>query len=624
MTEFLQNFHFLRPWFLLFLFIPFALIFKTFKTGAKTSSWEEICDKNLLKFLLVNKSDEKKISIKGFIFVGLFSAIIAGAGPSWMKKEVKTLDIENPVMFVQSLAQDMSLTDIKPSRLERAKFFILDVTDNLKHGQFGMEVYSGEPFVITPITDDIRLIKNILPQIVPNIVPENGDRPDRAIKLAVEKFQNAGYTYGNIVMMSSDVGQRFDLAINAAQNAAKNKFYVHIIDTSFDGNEKLKILAQKGQGIYTRVTNPNLDILFNRINDDTNKRMMINKNLQEKYMDFGYFLLIIPLICLSVFFRKGLLILVFCLFSTSAYAGLFKNNNQEAFSEFQKKNYDKAYQMFYDRFWKGISLYKMDKYEDAFKEFDTQKTADGYYNKGVTLTKLCKYKEAFEAFNQSLEIDNTNPDALFNRNVLKELFEKAKTNPEVLECEKPKQKQNKNNNESKDNNKNKDKNQENGQNQQQGKDKQPDKNQSQKDGNDNQQQESQQSSGNSQQNNQTEQPQDSKSGENKPSEDKSQDTNQDSENKEDKNTPDKANSDGGKENKSQNKEGNDKGGSEKQNVQAPVNLVKTKKGKDDDKYDDEALIMQHQYRKIPEDVGGLLRQFIRKEYLKGRYNNENM
>ena len=34
--------------------------------------------------------------------------------------------------------------------------------------------------------------------------------------------------------------------------------------------------------------------------------------------------------------------------------------------------------------------------------------------------------------------------------------------------------------------------------------------------------------------------------------------------------------------------------------------------------------MQRQYRDIPEDTGGLLREFIKKEYSKGRYRDENI
>lgn len=129
------------------------------------------------------------------------------------KTEIPSLAVENPNMFVLSLAQDMQLTDITPSRLDRAKFMISDLAEHIPQGQFGLEVYSEEPYVITPIADDVKLLKNLLPQIRPDIVPDNGDRLDRAVDLAIERFKAAGYAQGSIILFTSDVGQRFDLAL---------------------------------------------------------------------------------------------------------------------------------------------------------------------------------------------------------------------------------------------------------------------------------------------------------------------------------------------------------------------------------------------------------------------------
>lgn len=75
------------------------------------------------------------------------------------KTEIPSLAVENPNMFVLSLAQDMQLTDITPSRLDRAKFMISDLAEHIPQGQFGLEVYSEEPYVITPIADDVKLLK---------------------------------------------------------------------------------------------------------------------------------------------------------------------------------------------------------------------------------------------------------------------------------------------------------------------------------------------------------------------------------------------------------------------------------------------------------------------------------
>ena len=67
-------------------------------------------------------------------------------------------------------------------------------------------------------------------------------------------------------------------------------------------------------------------------------------------------------------------------------------------------------------------------------------------------------------------------------------------------------------------------------------------------------------------------------------------------------------------------EDNSKGNNEQERQ---VTNFGAKKGDKNEEYDEKALMMDRKYREIPEDVGGLLREFIKKEYIKDRYKNEN-
>lgn len=615
MMEFIQNFHFLRPWLLLFLLLPIALYLKKIKFSTVISSWEDICDKNLLDFLLVDNRKLKSLSIKKFIYTGLIFASLAAAGPCWKKEEIPAFAIENSNMFVISLAQDMQLKDVPPSRLERAKFMLSDITDSLIDGQFGIEVYSNEPYIISPITNDSRLIKSLLPQIVPDIVPDQGDRLDRAIDLAIERFNSAGYSSGNIILFAADVGQRFDLALEKVKAAVQKNYHIYVVDASYSGNEKLKLLAETGNGIYMSVQELSPDKLLQRINNINKERLTLTENLRANYVDFGYYLVFIPLFCLLFLFRKGLLLLLFCCCAVQAQAGFLQNNNQEGYSLFQKEEYEKAASKFTDTTWKGVSFYKQDKLEESLKEFS--KHSDNplsLYNKGVVLVKLCKYKEALEAFEDVLKINPNFADAAYNRQILTDLFEKAKTDKTVLKCNNQQQKQqNQNQQKDKENNskstneqqKSASENQPDSQKQDSSKDTQPSEKK------DSEQQQSAEQS-----------PQDKQSGkDNNPpsSAEKSDEKPTDSQN-----TPTQANKENGDENKGQNKPDTENNGQEKQPAKQEVSVANAKKGDKNEKYDEEALAMQRQYREIPEDTGGLLREFIKKEYMKDRYRNENM
>ena len=643
MSEFWLNFHFLRPWFLCFLLAPVLLFFIKQKAGEQISSWGNVCDKNLLDFLLVKGSNAKNISLSGFIYLGMIAASIAAAGPCWKKTELPTFVIENPTMFVLSMAQDMMLTDISPSRLERAKFAITDLANNIPDGQFGLEVYSEEPYIITPISDDSELLKNLMPQIVSDIVPDHGDRLDRAMDMAVSRFEAAGYSQGNIILLASDVGQRFDLALENAKKAAQLGYKIYVIDTSYSGNEKLKLLAQNGNGLYLSVKSPDYQDIVRHISKNTEERTKLSQNLRAKFIDYGYYLLVIPLFCTLVFFRRGLLIwLMCCLLPTYASAGFLRNNNQEGLHLFNQGAYDEALQYFDNKDWRGAALYKQDKLEEALAEFKKSQTSLANYNQGVILTKLCKYKEAKEAFTKALQVNSLNKDAEYNLRVLNDLFERAKEDPSLLNCNDDNQQQNQ---DSQDNQKD-EQNQNNNKSASSDKEKQ-DNSSEQKQNNDSQadndsQREQQKDNKPQQQDNNEQQQNDSSSKENQTQQNEQknnesssdeQQNNQQAKNQNNNQNP-KSQPDGqnqqqssenskSNENEQKNNEENSAPSSLTEKEQA-VNLIQAKKGSEDEKYDDEALIMQQRYRKIPETPGGLLREFIKKEYVKDRYGDANI
>lgn len=685
MIEFIDNFHFLRPWCLLFLFLPIGLYLKNIGVKSYTSSWENICDKNLLKFLLVSDSNSKRISMKKYIYTGIIAAAIGAAGPSWKKTEVPTFVVENPTMFVLSMARDMQLTDVTPSRLERAKFMISDIASSLNDGPFGLEVYSQEPYIITPLTDDVKIVKSLLPQIKPDIVPDHGDRLDRAIELAVKRFKAAGYTNGNIILFASDVGQQLETAINEINKAQKLGYVVHIVDTSFLANDKMKMLAEKGNGIYLSVRETSVKKLIDNITQKNQEKIALSQNLRAIYSDYGYYLVFVVLICLLPFFRRGLLVAVLYLsFISNAEASFFLNDNQEGLKLFKQEQYDKALIKFKDPVWRGISLYKQDKAEEALKEFAKSESDATFYNSGVILTKMCEYEKALAAFNKALQINPANSDAKYNKKVLDDLFEKAKEDPSVLNCDDQKnQQQNQDNNKQQDNKQNqqgqdnqnqdqnnnqndgengKDDNQQDGQNEN---DKQDESNQNNQDENkdsstddknnqneqnsqqnqknegnqDKQEQkdsekdssaDNQQNSENTDESSKQENSQSGKGNQNNSQEQNGNENNSapSDENVDDKNapeekgnTPAEANKDSGDEQKSKNEKGQDDNATEMQEEEVESQIMNMKKGDENTKYDEEALAMQRRYREIPEDPGGLLREFIKKEYMKDRYHD---
>ncbi len=586
--ELLHNFHFLRPWLLLLLLLPFLFLLHFFRSMQNASSWENVCDKKLLNYLLIKGSSSTRKLFGCLFLTALNFAIFAAAGPTWEKRPIPTLVPENPVMILLNLSSDMKVSDLQPNRLNRAKFKITDLLNSLASAQSGLIVYSQEPFLITPISDDTDLIKNLLSAVNFDIMPTNGDRLDRAIELAMEKLKNGGYQEGNIIIFSADVGERFDKALETAKNAAAQKYKVSVIQTSAEMNEKLKLIARYGQGYYHLLANNDQDIagLDKFINQNISD-LKQSENEQSTWLDMGYYLCFVPLICCLFFFRRGIFVLVPALFfATSAHAGWFLNNNQEGLKAFNQGDFQTAADKFEAPDWKGAAEYRLGNYEKAAKIYAEKQDETALYNLGNALAKGGKIEEAIKKYEEVLKLNPKHEDARFNLEYLKKQQEQQQNQQNQ---DKQQQQQNQEQ-----------------ENQQQGDPSQADDNKSDNNAGENLNQQNQRGD-----NNQSSEPQQNNEG----NEDKSSAQNQDSQGNSEKNQEkqqDLASQDevSSEQQEDENKQDEQTGGS--------VN----KQGDDQEKYDEMRQAKVQQLRQIPENPGGLLKAFIAKEYRLNRYGDD--
>ncbi len=584
MNEFINNFHFLRPWLLLLLLIPLLLYGRYYKMSNVQSSWQKVIDKRLLAYLLVKCSAQKrKLYVMGS-FLAMVIAIIAASGPSFQKIEVPAFEIQNPLIIALNMSSDMKETDIAPNRLSRAKYKIDDLLNLLKGMQAGLMVYSSEPFVISPLTDDMKILQNLLPAINYDIMPANGDRLDRAIKLGVERIKASGFNNGNMIIFTPDVGQKFDLAISEAKSALAQNVKINIIGVASKVNEKLEMVASAGGGDYWNIQNDdNMLLSFADKMQLENSAMEKGKNLRSIWLDAGWYLLIVPLVYCLMLFRKGILVIGFLFVCSNAYAGFLYSANQEAFKAYKNGDYATAVEKFENENWQASSYYKLGDYQKSYELFAKDNSVTGLYNQGNALAKGGKIADAIKKYEEVLKINPNHEDAKFNLEYLKK-----------QQNQQQQAKSNQNNQDNKDNQDNSESSQ---QNQQQNQ-KPQDENNSEQQGEDNQE-----SQGN--QDSQNQQNQQNQSGQDEAKQDSHSDE------KDDKGSQDTS---------STMNEVDDN--NQKQGQESKEQGFSMKQGSKEEKYDEKMQAKVQQYREIPEDVGGLLRAFINSEYQQNRYNEQ--
>lgn len=556
MTEFITQFHFIRPWGLLLFIVPAIFYFRYFSGLKSKSSWEKICDKHLLQFLIIKNSSQSRKRLGNIILSALTISSLAIAGPTWKEKQIPNLTPENPTVLLLSLSSDMMQSDIKPNRLFHAKLKAKALLEQLSNHQTGIIVYSDEPYMITPITDDINISINIIDSISTDIMPSNGDRVDRAIYMAVERLQDNGYRSGNIILFSSDAAQQFDKAIQSAKTALKSDFKIHALNISLTNNDKLKTIVQNGGGYYASISpkSDDIDYITSHIIADFSTLLKASNNHTTQWIEYGYWLsfLILPLFIYA--FRRGIFIIALILCSSTAYAGVFTNNNQDALILFNDNNFADAVNKFDSTDWIGASYYRLQDYEKSLEEFSKNSDITSIYNQGNALAKLGRLEEAIEKYEEVLEKEPQHEDAAFN-----------------LEYLKQQQQEQQNSSSDSDDEDNEDENQDN--------------NESSSDGNDSEDSDSEENDN---------------ADNNQEQEDNGADENSDNNNQ--------------KEQEQQQASAQEQDNSGDEEI-----ANQTTSDENADQEDQEAETVEQQYREIPENLGGLLRAFIAREHKQNRY-----
>ena len=427
------------------------------KNKLQQGNWSTVCDAELLPFILQEKAVAQSRWTLSLGSIASLLMIVAIAGPTWERLPAPVFRNDAALVIALDLSKSMDATDIKPSRLSRARYKIADILKQRKDGQTALLVYAGDAFTVTPLTEDTETIVSQLSALTTAIMPSQGSHTTLALEKAVELLKQSGLQSGEILLVTDEVN--YDQTIDTVESLANYQLSILGVGTTegapiktagggflkdAQGNivlpklnrDELAQLASKGHGKYITITDDDSDIerLLKQFDKPTEKQGVSDNNLLiEQWDEKGPWLLLLVLPLAAFQFRKGLLSLaLLCLlpFPEPSYAlewkDLWQTQDQQAQQAFQQKKYQQAAKQFDNPQWKAASQYKAGEFEQTIETLNQAESAVGLYNKGNALAQSGKLAEALEAYNQSLEKDPTNEDAKYNKELVEKELEKQK------------------------------------------------------------------------------------------------------------------------------------------------------------------------------------------------------
>ena len=114
--------------------------------------------------------------------------IIALLGPSFGEASEKLETTARDVFMIVDVSRSMAANDVVPTRLERVKYDVQQLSDTLLADRFGLILTATEPFVLSPLTADHSALKQFVQHIHPSPASSGGTDLCSAITLARQKF----------------------------------------------------------------------------------------------------------------------------------------------------------------------------------------------------------------------------------------------------------------------------------------------------------------------------------------------------------------------------------------------------------------------------------------------------
>ncbi len=456
-----ENFHFLQPqW--LYLLLPLVLLSGMLlrQGGSENDAWFSVIDKKLLSWLRISKAGSGNRLPFWLLSTGWFITVIALANPVWEKLPQPVFQTDQARVIVLDLSRSMNSSDLKPSRIERARFKVSDILKLQQEGVIGLVVFAGDAFVVSPLTRDADTISAMLPALKPGIMPVQGSRADLGLLKASELLQQAGRLRGEILLLAdSYTDQR---TIEVAEKLRKQGIITSVLGmgteqgaplptgkggffTNNDGDvitTRLNIpamqkLANAGGGSYVSLSASDADI--SRLMEARVKGSRSNTENETfettRWKETGPWLAILLLPLAALAFRRGWLLSV-CLLAIAvmpneqamafSMTDLWQRQDQQAHKALLAGEAERASELAQDPLRKGVADYRKGDYEAAVKDFSLPDGAEAAYNKGNALAKLGKLQEAIDAYNQALKQQPEMEDAVFNREAVEKLLQQQK------------------------------------------------------------------------------------------------------------------------------------------------------------------------------------------------------
>lgn len=206
--------------------VPAVVLVWIYAMGARWRARLRFADENMVDDLMPPARRWAMVLKLILTATGVAGVVIALMQPQWNKREFPVSRKGREVVFVVDVSRSMLARDLAPSRLDRAKLWIKDVTASLDGDSVGLVAFAGAAVVKSPLTRDLGFFEMSLEELSPDSAPRGGTNIGDAIRKAVSQVfelrpddEHQQDQFRDLILFTDGEDQD-SLPVDAAQAAA--------------------------------------------------------------------------------------------------------------------------------------------------------------------------------------------------------------------------------------------------------------------------------------------------------------------------------------------------------------------------------------------------------------------
>ena len=240
-----------HPWIIVFLLaLPVLVIFFYRSEMKKLNMLSHFAASNLLASLADSYSSNKRKVKVTLTIAGILFIMIALSRPQWGHHWQETKGRGIDILIALDTSKSMLAEDIKPNRLERAKFAVFDLVKKLEGDRVGLIAFSGQAFLQCPLTLDYDAFNQTLEIIDTGTIPVGGTNIASAIREASASFAHDD-NY-KILVMITDGEDLHSSGIELARKASAEGVKIFTVGVGSAEGELIPVKQANGEVVFLR------------------------------------------------------------------------------------------------------------------------------------------------------------------------------------------------------------------------------------------------------------------------------------------------------------------------------------------------------------------------------------